>query len=320
MAPYTSSNSAYLIAFEDDATDVETSPPPSDRPVQAASLSQPLASSASSPRPRACLRTPDWTDDPLPPHSPQQLARTVSLCELGARRHPESYRNNNPPSPGGTEFYGAAIPRRLPFNGYSFDPEVHTPCTVEVASRPRPREVAHPHGVSTMPGWLGPEAPHVHASSAWSRDVEGPLLRGILHTAFREPVKVDWDAPSPSQTSLPSQFHSSPASLDFRAFLHSQIPGSTKKTPHCCAVCGSYFSRKFNLKVHLRTHTGERRTSLSSSVSIENMDNTLFLAFPCPVDGCKSRFVYRTHVWRHCRGVHGISNPDVQFFAKVPYD
>mmetsp|Transcript_204 Transcript_204/g.648 ORF Transcript_204/g.648 Transcript_204/m.648 type:complete len:174 (-) Transcript_204:63-584(-) len=59
---------------------------------------------------------------------------------------------------------------------------------------------------------------------------------------------------------------------------------SEKVTPYRCGVegCGKYFTRRFNLKAHVRCHTGAR-------------------PFVCPFDNCNQSFKWKSSYASHLR-------------------
>lgn len=83
-------------------------------------------------------------------------------------------------------------------------------------------------------------------------------------------------------------------------------PVSTRRSPsdderrHACEVCGKAFNRPSSLAIHVNTHTGAKRKSVSSHNAGSRADGS-FSAFVCPFPGCGRRFNVNSNMRRHLR-------------------
>ncbi|KAJ3791118.1 hypothetical protein GGU10DRAFT_382798 [Lentinula aff. detonsa] len=82
------------------------------------------------------------------------------------------------------------------------------------------------------------------------------------------------------------------------------LPSSSAATPPAkyeCSYCGKGFNRPSSLKIHLNSHTGEKRTPHSAFEPLPVLMYSVNLAFICPVEGCGRSFSVLSNMRRHAR-------------------
>jgi hypothetical protein len=84
------------------------------------------------------------------------------------------------------------------------------------------------------------------------------------------------------------------------------IPSNAR---HQCPYCGKRFSRPSGLKIHLTTHTGDKRELCMQSAGVPFclIHVFFFPAYVCPEQGCGRSFSVRSNMRRHVRIVHQVS-------------
>lgn len=79
-------------------------------------------------------------------------------------------------------------------------------------------------------------------------------------SAFQPVLNKCESSPSPSNLSPVSQSSINESALAAAAHLETIVSNmGTSKQGHLCIYCGKLYSRKYGLKIHIRTHTGELR-------------------------------------------------------------
>lgn len=79
-------------------------------------------------------------------------------------------------------------------------------------------------------------------------------------SAFQPVLNKSESSPSPSNLSPVSQSSINESALAAAAHLETIVSNmGTSKQGHLCIYCGKLYSRKYGLKIHIRTHTGELR-------------------------------------------------------------
>ncbi len=164
--------------------------------------------------------------------------------------------------------------------------------------------------------------PRIHCDSP-PKDIspsQFPQLNGWMRAHYRE-FRTKGALPSPlnnepcedSETSQGLQIHIEGDELPDSADRHriTVIPGK-KRLRHRCTVCQRSFQSTFNLKRHIRTHTGERpyacdwddcdkRFTTAQSVATHKRTHSGEKPYACDWDGCDQRFAQVCHLTIHKR-------------------
>lgn len=145
-----------------------------------------------------------------------------------------------------------------------------------------------------------------------------PYVNNLLYFPFPAPTMEKY--PKPLFSHVPSQFyplpsHNTPPQVDStpKTTIHHQCVGTKDETPsqerrqtadtlkdkktHKCMYCGKLYSRKYGLKIHIRTHTGYKPLKCKvREVSMEFLkERTLFNFF------LRMRIPYACHVNMHSK-------------------